>query len=101
MTILPRQLAAAVLLFALICPPAGSRAAQTAASQDACQEALRLIEEQDAEHARDLRRLHRELAALRNELEQPGLEEIFSGIGYILGLFGVGFYMSGRRRRQE
>ena len=101
MTSLYRQLTTGVLLFSLLCLPAPARAAQTPAAEDPCREALIHIREQDAEHAKDLRRLHRELAALRNELEQPGLEEIFSGIGYILGLFGVGFYMAGRRRRQE
>lgn len=99
MTLLQRQLAVAVLLFFLGCAPAFSAAPGT--SDNACLDMLALSKERDAELARDLRRLHRELAALRMELEQPGVEEVFSGIGYILGLFGIGFYVAGRRRRQE
>ncbi len=101
MTLLKRALATAALL--LVVSYAGAvLSATAAAADDPCQQALILIKERDAEFTENLRRLHRELAALRNELEQPGLEEIFSGIGYILGLFGVGFFVAGRRdRRQE
>jgi nickel transport protein len=50
---------------------------------------------------RELRRLHREIAMLRQEFENPGMEDIFSGIGYILGLFGVAFFVAGHRERQR
>lgn len=49
-----------------------------------------------AEIVRDeLRPLRREITALR---EHHGLQSILGGIGYILGIFGVGFYVAARRR---
>lgn len=52
----------------------------------------------DPQLAEELRRLHREIAALRAELDQPGLQEVFSGLGYILGLFGVAAFVAARRK---
>lgn len=49
-----------------------------------------------AEAVRDeMRPLRREIAAYR---EQNDLQTILGGIGYIFGLFGVGFYLAARRR---
>jgi nickel transport protein len=39
--------------------------------------------------------LRREIAAYRNEND---LQAILGGIGYILGLFGIGFYLAARRK---
>lgn len=52
----------------------------------------------DPQLAEELRRLHREIAALRAEIDEPGLQEVFSGIGYILGLFGVAAFIASRRK---
>lgn len=70
----------------------------SAAEETSCRELAVLLEAQNQELTRDLRRLHREIAALREELAQPGLKEAFSGIGYILGLFGVAFFFMGKNR---
>lgn len=43
----------------------------------------------------ELRPLRRELVALR---EHRDLQSILGGIGYIAGLFGLGFYLAARRR---
>ncbi|WP_171233902.1 cobalt ABC transporter permease [Ruegeria sp. HKCCA4812] len=43
----------------------------------------------------ELRPLRREIAAYR---EQNDLQTILGGIGYIVGLFGLGFYMVARRK---
>ena len=43
----------------------------------------------------ELRPLRRELVALR---EHHDLQSILGGIGYIVGLFGLGFYIAARRR---
>lgn len=49
-----------------------------------------------AEMIRDeIRPLRREMAATR---EHHDLQSILGGIGYILGLFGLGFYLAARRR---
>lgn len=52
----------------------------------------------DPQVAEELRRLHREIAALRADLDQPGLQEVFAGLGYILGLFGVAAFVASRRK---
>lgn len=52
----------------------------------------------DPQLAEELRRLHREIAALRADLDQPGLQEVFSGLGYILGLFGAAAFVASRRK---
>lgn len=43
----------------------------------------------------EMRPLRRELAAYR---EQNDLQTILGGLGYICGLFGLGFYLAARRR---
>lgn len=63
----------------------------------ALSEAERLIERTaTAEMLRDeLRPLRQEIAAYR---EKNDLQTILGGIGYIVGLFGLGFYLAARRR---
>lgn len=43
----------------------------------------------------EMRPLRREIAAYR---EQNDLQTILGGIGYIIGLFGLGFYIAARRK---
>lgn len=58
-----------------------------------------LSERQRAEIAeavsREIRPLRREIAAYR---EKNDLQSILGGVGYILGLFGIGFYVAARHR---
>ena len=64
-------------------------------------EAAILIERIDEQHqalSKDLRRLHRELAALKAAQNKPGLTEIIGGIGWIIGLFGTAAYVSTRNK---
>ncbi|WP_305042468.1 hypothetical protein [Geoalkalibacter sp.] len=94
---------ALLLLSLLWCGPAAAAnqppVADGPALDTACGETLAGLQTQQEELARDIRRLHRELAALREDLTQPGLNEILGGIGYILGLFGVAFFVMGRKNR--
>lgn len=62
-------------------------------------EVVTLLEQQLNKLSGDLRRIQREIAALRAELEKPGIKEIFAGFGYIFGLFGVAAYVASRRKR--
>lgn len=57
-----------------------------------------LLEAHKQELSRDLRHIRREIAALRADLNQPGMKEVFAGIGYICGLFGVAAFVASRRR---
>jgi len=70
-------------------PPAG-----------ACEEAVALMKAQNDRLTGDLRRIQREIAALRADLDKPGIDDIFSGIGYILGLFGTAAFVASRRRKE-
>lgn len=96
-------LAALLLLLGLGLGPGGALAVETAAgeiqaSEARESEALAGLEAQQQELLREVRRLHRELAALREELARPGAQQIFGGIGYILGLCGVAFFFMGRKK---
>jgi nickel transport protein len=62
-------------------------------------EIVTLLKEQHSKLSGDLRRIQREIAALRADLGKPGIQEIFSGIGYIFGLFGVAAFVASRRKR--
>ncbi len=55
------------------------------------------VTEQNRQLHQELRQIKREIALLNQNLEKPGVREIMSGIGYILGLFGVAALVSGRR----
>ena len=61
-------------------------------------EVILLLKEQNSKLSGDLRRIQREIAALRADLDKPGLKEVFAGIGYIFGLFGVAAFVAARRK---
>jgi nickel transport protein len=61
-------------------------------------EVIQLLKEQNSNLSRELRRIQREIAALRADLDKPGLKEVFAGIGYIFGLFGVAAFVAARRK---
>lgn len=63
----------------------------------ACRELKALLEQQKSQMGRDLGQLKREMALLREDLNKPGVKEIFAGIGYILGLAGIGLYIHCRK----
>lgn len=67
---------------------------------DSTREVIALLKAQNSDLSSDLRRIHREIAALRADLDEPGMKEAFAGIGYIAGLFGVAAFVAARRRRQ-
>jgi len=75
----------------------GGESAQTAA----CAQAVELLQQQKGLLTRELAQLKRELALLRESVAKPGLKEIFSGIGYILGLAGVGFFVHCRNQQKK
>ena len=96
MKVFQKSLSAGVLWLSLMGMPDGVYA-QTPAEQPS-QDAIVLLKEQNSKLSGDLRRVQREIAALRADLGQPGLKDIFSGIGYILGLFGVAAFVTSRRK---
>jgi nickel transport protein len=42
--------------------------------------------------------LLKEIAALRADLDKPGMKDVFAGIGYIFGLFGMAAFVAARRK---
>jgi hypothetical protein len=88
-----------ILLWGCLAMPPGSLASEPPPT-DHCEEAVTLLKEQNSKLSGDLRRIQREIAALRADLDKPGLEDIFSGIGYILGLFGMAAFVASRRRKE-
>ncbi len=73
-------------------------------AQDApvdCARLAELLQQQKNLISRETGQLKREIALLRQDISRPGIQEIFSGIGYIFGLAGVGLYVHSRRRSQD
>ena len=68
------------------------------APRDNTQDVIAQIEEQNAKLSNELRRIHREIAALRADLDKPDIKDIFGGIGYILGLCGAAALVAARSR---
>jgi hypothetical protein len=96
MKVVQRGLLAGVLCVWLIGLPYSVQA-QTP-GQETRQEIIALLKEQNNKLSGELRRIQREIAALRADLDKPGLKDVFSGIGYILGFFGVAAFVSARRK---
>lgn len=96
MTPLQRGLVMAVmgLLLAILPGPGWTQETPDADPQAV----IALLKEQNRKLSGDLRRIQREIAALRAALEKPGMRDVFAGIGYIFGLFGVAAYVTSRRK---
>ena len=71
--------------------------AQTPTESD-CRQTIVLLKEQNVKLSEDLRRIQREIAALRADLNKPGMRDIIAGIGYILGIFGAVAFVAARRK---
>ena len=97
MSVLQNCLLCCLLLICLLAPASPLPAAESPQG-DSIRELVTRLQEQNSQMSRDLHRIHRELAALRADLGKPGLTDIFGGIGYIFGLFGVAAYVASRRR---
>jgi hypothetical protein len=96
MTDFPKGLRVGVLALCLLSLPV-CLPAQTPPETDT-QAVVTLLKAQHSQLAGDLRRIQREIAALRADIARPGLQEIFAGIGYILGLCGVAAFVAARRK---
>lgn len=79
----------------LITPAA--RAEEPSAESD-CKAIITLLNEQNSKLSGETRRIQREIAALRADLDKPGFKDVVAGIGYILGLFGVAAFVAARRK---
>ncbi len=82
-------------------PPLQTALVKKDAAPAECAILLERIEEQHQALSKDLRRLHRELAALKATQNKPGITEIIGGLGWIIGLFGTAAYVSSRKKSNE
>lgn len=98
MMVIQRGLMVSVLCLFLIGLPR-PLPAQTPSEKNP-QEIVTLLKEQNRKLSNDLRRIQREIAALRADLDKPGIKDVFAGIGYIFGLFGVAAFVASRRKEQ-
>jgi len=99
---------AAVILFGLLVTLAGqvmaddtvvsAETAATVAGEQQYAQILALLQEQDKKNSREFRQVKRDIAALGQRMETPGISEILGGIGYILGVFGVASYVMSRKK---
>ncbi len=96
MRVLQKNVLAGILFVFLFGLP-GSLLAQPP-SEDNTEEIVVLLKKQNAKISKELRRVQREIAALRADLAKPGMKDVFSGIGYILGLFGIAAFVASRRK---
>ncbi|MCK8601200.1 hypothetical protein [Desulfoferrobacter suflitae] len=86
--------------------PPGREAGQLAGQNDKpnrfeqCDQIMAQLQQQKHLMTRELAQIKRELVALREHLSRPGMQEIFAGIGYILGLVGIAFYLHCRKLRK-
>ncbi|WP_123290482.1 hypothetical protein [Desulfosoma caldarium] len=62
---------------------------------------LHALQAQQREMSQELRAMKREMAALKAAMQEPDFKDILGGIGYILGIFGVAYYMQARRLRHS
>ena len=69
--------------------------------EDDTQAVITLLREQNEKLSSEIRRIHREIAALRADLDKPDIKDVFGGIGYILGLCGVGALVAARRKKSD
>ncbi|MDY6823530.1 MAG: hypothetical protein SWH68_07000 [Thermodesulfobacteriota bacterium] len=96
MTDIRKSFMTGIICLSLMILP-GSLPAQSPPDGNA-QEVVTLLKEQNSKLSRDLRRIQREIAALRADLDKPGMKNVFAGIGYIFGLFGVAAFVAARRK---
>jgi nickel transport protein len=92
-----RRLLMALLLGMMIF---GTVPVLAAGEEGSCAETSAKVDELSSKVSNDMRRIQRELSALKAQIEKPGLNEAFAGVGYIIGLFGVAFFVAGRRRKE-
>ncbi|MBR9986533.1 MAG: hypothetical protein KFF68_11535 [Desulfosarcina sp.] len=96
MTKIQKGIAISALCLCLASLP-GPLWAQDAPEKDAA-EVVQLLKEHNSKLSSELRRIQREIAALRADLDKPGMKDVFAGIGYIFGLFGVAAFVAARRK---
>ena len=66
-----------------------------------CSDLIEVLTRQQQNTSRELRLIKRDIAALNQKLEKPGIKDIVAGVGFILGLFGIGALIISRGNKQD
>jgi len=93
-----KKLVMIAAVWACLAFPPHAALGETPGTDTASPDLTALLTERNAALSRELRGIRREIAALRADLDKPGFQEVFGGIGYILGLFGAAAFAASRRR---
>ena len=96
MTTIRRGIGVIVVGLCLLLFPGGGQAQES--SGEGPETVSALLKAQNSKISADLRRIQREIAALRADLDKPDFKDALAGIGYIFGLFGVAAYVASRRK---
>lgn len=56
------------------------------------------LQQENVSLQRQVKRLEAQVEAMRDEMNTPGVVQIFSGIGYIVGLFGVAAWVAAGKK---
>lgn len=83
-------------LFLLLLPALSVSAQEDVRGEQA--RSLQQLQQSNAELERQVRRLQHQVAAQREELNQPGITEVVGGIGYIVGVFGIVGWYAARKK---
>lgn len=66
-----------------------------------CSNLIELLTRQQQNTSRELHQIKRDIAALNQKLEKPGIKDIVAGVGFILGLFGIGALIISRGNKKD
>lgn len=72
-----------------------------AANQNDNQQAIVQLQHENTALQRKVRRLEAQVAAMREDLNTPGLNQIAGGIGYVVGIFGVAAWIAARKKEGQ
>lgn len=61
-----------------------------------CAELVIEFRKQNELMKRDIHQMKREIVMLRQQMEKPNIKDLIAGVGFIFGLFGVGYYVHAR-----
>lgn len=59
------------------------------------------LQQDNASLQRQVKRLEAQVAAMRDEMNTPDATQIFAGIGYIVGIFGIAGWVAARKKNGQ
>ena len=69
-----------------------------ATQQESLSPSISQLQQENSNLQRKLRRLESQVKAMREEMNTPDATQVFGGIGYIVGIFGVAGWIAARKK---